>query len=63
MKAKFQMKDPDKAVYRIEIEMTLGDWKELQDQLQKTWPSWQLSNVISSAVHQAEKNIYLETEE
>lgn len=39
---------------KLEITMTVSEWRELMRQLPQKWPSWELGNEISSALGKLE---------
>jgi hypothetical protein len=42
----------------LTITLTLRQWKELQEQLAKDWPAWELSTAITDIVLQMEQTFY-----
>lgn len=62
MKARFQLNDPEKMEASMTITMTVQAWIELRDQLQKAWPSSELSSAVSDIILQARKCFWTESD-
>jgi hypothetical protein len=62
MKARFELKEPDKMEATLSVTMTLENWKELKEQLSDKYPAWQFGGFISDMVRQAEETFYGEKE-
>jgi len=60
MKATFQVSDPDDIECSVKITMPLRKWRQLRDQLNSKWPSWELSSAISSMLRNVEGVYYAE---
>jgi hypothetical protein len=58
MTSKIKVKNPDDIEMELTLTMRLKDWKELNLQLQKTWPSWEIGSKIYSMVTHAERHFY-----
>ena len=54
MRGQFQLRDTDKLEATMTLTATLHEWKELSKQLQKGWPSCDLSSIIFDTVNKAE---------
>jgi hypothetical protein len=54
----FKVEEPGKIKFTLTMTMTLDEWKELAGQLQRQWPSSQLSDEISSMSSQANCTFY-----
>ena len=53
MKTSFQIERPDEIEATITVTMKLKDWRELNRQMTRAWPSWKLSEAIDDVVQQA----------
>ena len=62
MEARFMIENPQSVVCEMKIKMTVKEWEDLRDQLQKSFPSWRLSNAITDLLAQARK-VFYETHE
>lgn len=60
MEARFELENPEKMEATLTMTMQLENWIELQDQLQKVWPSSELSGVITDVLMQARKTFWAE---
>lgn len=58
MKTKLKATNTKDIEFELTMTMTLERWQELQEQLSRDWPSWELSSAISDMVTQANK-VYL----
>lgn len=63
MKTSLRIKDPGEMMATIEITMTVNQWRVLNKQLSRDWPSWKFGAVISDVVRQAEATFYARAEE
>ncbi|MBN3777401.1 hypothetical protein G3O06_07530 [Burkholderia sp. Ac-20345] len=62
MKSEFKIQRPDAVPMTLTMTMTLGEWKNLQQQLSTTYPSWKLSTNIGEMVRLA-TTTFAETKE
>lgn len=62
MKTTMRVERPDEIEASITITMKVKDWRELQRQLAKDWPSWRLSSQITDLVLQVQR-VYSPTPE
>lgn len=58
MKARFKIEKPHEVQCTLEITMVLSDWEELEKQLNTNYPSWELSQAISTILTQAKEVYY-----
>ena len=58
MHLKFEAENQDDIQFRLEVSMSLGEWKQLRAQLKDGWPSWKVSEQISNMIRQAEHRYY-----
>ncbi len=63
MKGLFNIVDPAEVEMELTLTMRLKEWKELQEQLNKDWPSCDLSSKITDMVVQAYKCFWPNSEE
>ena len=62
MKVKVKCAKPEDIVYTITITATVAEFKELDKQLGKAYPSWRLSEQITNLRWQANKTFTPEEE-
>ena len=62
MDGTFEIAKPNEIKATLHLTMTIGDWKELREQLVKKWPGSRLSSMITDLVFQAEKTFFEENE-
>lgn len=62
MKAIFDVVKPENIIFQVKIEMSLKDWMELDKQLSKEWPAFELSRTIHELVRQARSVFYCKEE-
>lgn len=61
MNLKFTAENVDDMDFRVEISMTLGEWKRFGAQIDSaalSWPTSEVIRSIRSMVNKAEKNYY-----
>jgi hypothetical protein len=51
-----QVVNPDSVNLSLTITMSLGEWKQLRDQLARTYPSWRLAETIGETVTHVEQH-------
>ncbi len=52
------IEEPQDIIATMKITMTVKEWEDLRDQLEKKWPSSGLTNVINSLLLDARRVIY-----
>ena len=55
MKAVLKIDNPDEVQATVTLTMRLKEWKELSAQLDSSYPSWKLSEIINGLVSKAER--------
>ena len=50
MKTYMKATNPDRIEFSLTITLELKEWKELQEQLSRDYPSWELSSKITSMI-------------
>lgn len=63
MRAKFTANRPDEIHFTLSMTMPLIEWRQLQEQLARAWPSSNLSHAITDMVWQATKSFEPKTPE
>jgi len=58
MEARFMIETPDNIQATMKLTMSLKEWGDLRDQLQKQWPSSRLSQAITHVLAAASKVYY-----
>lgn len=58
MKVRFMIENPQAIEATMKITMTVQEWEQLRDQLQQKYPSWKLSEAISSVITDARRVVY-----
>lgn len=61
MEGTFKLKDPDKMEATLTMTMTIERWKRLREQLESSYPSSDLSWLITMLVTKAQKEFAEET--
>ena len=54
MNTVMRLKNYKQSEATLEVTMTIGEWIELRSQLENSYPSWKLSNEISSVINKIE---------
>lgn len=62
MNAHFNVENPEKIIFTLQITMKLEDWMALSKQLSNQHPSWQIADQITSMVSQAQKTFWPQDE-
>ena len=58
MHARYMIEKPEDIQCTMKITMTLKHWGELRDQLERKWPSGELSGTITDLISQARQVFY-----
>lgn len=58
MRTHLQATRPEEIEFSLTVTMSLKDWRTVQGQLSKAWPSWELSSAITQMVTEAERRFY-----
>lgn len=58
--ARFMIENPGEIVATMKIRMTVKEWEELREQLDRKWPSSVLSGAIADLLAQSRKVLYVE---
>ncbi len=59
---RMQIPNPDVIPVTLTITMTLGEWKELREQMGREYPAYKFSDAINNATHQLSQQVTAETE-
>ena len=58
MDTKMTVTNPDYIEVKLEITMTLYNWKRLDDQLASAYPAWDLSKAIREMIAKSQSTFY-----
>ena len=58
MQGEFKILDPESVIVELKLTMLLKEWEELNKQLETTYPSLRLKNMINDLVIQLKNTVF-----
>ena len=61
MRGTYKIQDADNIDCTLTVTMTVKQWEELSEQLNETYPSWQLSSMVNKMTREARQTIFADS--